>query len=76
MSKNDYRVRATHAEQEAARLREELAKRPNYEWFVELVRKHLKQGEDVCPQRLAHQVKQLKEASIKRRQNRECAEDE
>ncbi|QXV72136.1 hypothetical protein Geezett_064 [Klebsiella phage Geezett] len=76
MNNNDYRARATRAEQEAARLREELAKRPNYEWFVELVRKHLKQGEGVCPQRLAHQVKQLKEAGIKRRQNRECAEDE
>lgn len=76
MGDNDYRVRATRAEQESAKLREELAKRPNYEWFVELVRKHLKQEEDVCPQRLAHQVKQLKEASTKRRQNRECAEDE
>lgn len=71
MGDNDYRVRATQAEQEAARLREELAKRPNYEWFVELVRKHLKQGEGVCPQHLAHQVKQLKKASTKRRQNRE-----
>nr|DAH95188.1 MAG TPA: Methyltransferase domain [Caudoviricetes sp.] len=44
MNNNDYRARATRAEQEAAKLREELAKRPNYEWFVELVRKHLKQG--------------------------------
>lgn len=47
MNNNDYRARATRAEQEAAKLREELAKRPNYEWFVELVRKHLKQGESV-----------------------------
>jgi hypothetical protein len=76
MINDNYRARATRAEQESAKLREELAKRPNYEWFVELVRKHLKQEEDVCPQRLAHQVKQLKEASTKRRQNRECAEDE
>ena len=76
MINDDYRARATRAEQESAKLREELAKRPNYEWFVELVRKHLKQEGDVCPQRLAHQVKQLKEASTKRRQNRECAEDE
>lgn len=74
MDESDYRARATRAEQEAARLREELARRPDYKWFVELVRKHLKQGESVCPQHLAHQVKQLKEANTKRRQNRECAD--
>ena len=45
--KDVYRVRATRAEQEAARLREELARRPNYEWFVELIRKHLRQSDSV-----------------------------
>lgn len=59
---DNYRERATKAEQEAARLRKELEKRPNYEWFVELIRRHLKQSDKTSPQRLAHQVKQLKEA--------------
>ena len=58
--KDVYRVRATRAEQEAARLRKELARRPNYEWFVELIRKHLRQSDSVPPQHLAVQVKQLK----------------
>jgi hypothetical protein len=68
MNTNNYRARATRAEQEAARLREELAKRPNHEWFVELVRKHLEQPDSVCPQRLAVQVKQLKQSSKARRE--------
>ena len=57
-----YRERATKAEQENARLRDELARRPNYEWFVELIRRHLGQSLITPPQHLAHQVKQLKEA--------------
>lgn len=57
-----YRVRATRAEQEAALLRKELARRPNYEWFVELIRRHLNQADSVPPQHLAVQVKQLKQA--------------
>lgn len=60
--KDDYRARATKAEQECARLRRELAQRPRFEWFVELVRKHLEQDHTVPPQHLAHQVKQLKMA--------------
>lgn len=60
--KDVYRARATRAEQEAARLREELARRPNYEWFVELIRRHLRQSDSVPPQQLAVQVKQLKNA--------------
>lgn len=57
-----YRQRATQAEQAAAQLRTQLKQKPDYKWFVELVRRHLGQSEEVCPQQLAHQVKQLKEA--------------
>lgn len=57
-----YRERATQAEQENARLRDELARRPKYEWFVELIRRHLGQSAITHPTHLAHQVKQLKEA--------------
>lgn len=62
-----YRQRATKAEQENAKLRAELAraelaKRPDYEWFVELIRRHLKQADTVSLQHLAVQVKQLKNA--------------
>ncbi|AKU43932.1 hypothetical protein CPT_Merlin286 [Citrobacter phage Merlin] len=57
-----YRQRATKAEQENAKLRAELAKRPDYEWFVELIRRHLKQDATVPLQHLAVQVKQLKNA--------------
>ncbi|QQG32306.1 hypothetical protein CkP1_0274 [Citrobacter phage CkP1] len=56
----DYRQRATKAEQENAELRAQLAKQPNYEWFVELIRRHLNQKDSVPVQHLAHQVKQLK----------------
>lgn len=57
-----YRQRATKAEQENAQLKERLAKQPNHQWFVDLVRKHLGQAADVHPSKLAFQVKQLKEA--------------
>lgn len=57
-----YRQRATQAEQAAAELRAQLKQKPDYKWFVELVRRHLGQSEEVRPQQLAHQVKQLKEA--------------
>ncbi|AGE48216.1 hypothetical protein CPTAKMNP4_253 [Salmonella phage vB_SenM-AKM_NP4] len=58
----DYRQRATIAEQENAKLRAELSKRPKYEWFVELIRRNLNQDENIPLQHLAHQVKQLKNA--------------
>ena len=57
-----YREPSTQAEQENARLRDELARRPKYEWFVELIRRHLGQSLITPPQHLACQVKQLKEA--------------
>ena len=57
-----YRQRATKAEQENAKLCAELAKRPDYERFVELIRRDLKQANTVPLQHLAVQVKQLKSA--------------
>lgn len=66
LERDYYRARATRAEQENAQLREELSKRPNYEWFVELIRKHLRAPDTAIPQHLAMQVKQLKDAKIAR----------
>lgn len=56
-----YRQRATKAEQKNQLLINELSKRPNYEWFVNKVRLNLKQAENISPQMLAFQVKQLKQ---------------
>ena len=66
---NDYRKRAGIAEQENARLREELNRRPKYEWFVDQARKALKQADTVPPQQLIPQIRQLKEASEQRKKN-------
>lgn len=65
-SGTDYRARATRAEQLVADLIRELDKKPDYLWFVDLIRKNLNQSEDISPQKLAHQVKQLKQARGKR----------
>lgn len=59
---DNYRARATQAEQKNARLIEQLTKRPNYEWFVELIRSHLGQSPETPPQHLGVQVKQLKQS--------------
>lgn len=58
----NYRARATRAEQENARLKVRLSRQPNHQWFVDLVRKHLGQQADVKPAALARQVLQLKQA--------------
>lgn len=65
----DYRKRASIAEQENARLREELKRRPKYEWFVEQARKALNRPDTVPPQQLIPQIRQLKEASERRKAN-------
>ncbi|WP_369788364.1 hypothetical protein [Rouxiella sp. WC2420] len=62
LESSEYRRRATKAEQENALLRKELNAKPNYEWFVNLVRSHLGQAESVPVQHLGVQVKQLKES--------------
>ncbi|QOI66524.1 hypothetical protein [Erwinia phage FBB1] len=61
----DYRQRATIAEQKVAELTKVIEGKPDhecYKWFVELIRRHLNQSENVPPQHLAFQVKQLKMA--------------
>lgn len=62
-----YRKRATQAEQKLALARNELNTRPKYEWFVDQIRKVLKQADGVHPTQLVLQVRQLKEASEKRK---------
>lgn len=59
---DEYRVRATKAEQQVAILKRQLMCRPKYEWFVASVRRTLAQSDDVSAQHLAHQVRQLKAA--------------
>lgn len=62
-----YRKRATQAEQKLAEARNALNQRPKYEWFVDQIRKVLKQADGVHPTQLVMQVRQLKEASEKRK---------
>lgn len=60
-SEYDYRARATKAEQENARLREELAKKPNFEWFVEQIYAMLKVKRSVTINNVIQQVKVLRD---------------
>lgn len=59
---DNYRQRATKAEQENVRLRRQLAREPSHQWFVDLIRKHLGQQPSVGAAQLGQQVKQLKES--------------
>lgn len=60
-SQDVYRERATKAEQENARLRAELAKKPNFKWFLDQVRAMVKLPSDATPNQVVQQVKSLRD---------------
>ena len=60
-SQDAYRERATKAEQENARLREELAKKPNFKWFLDQVRAMVKLPSDATPNQVVQQIKSLRD---------------
>jgi hypothetical protein len=57
----DYRARATQAEQENARLRAELARKPNFAWFVSQIRAMLSIENGAPINDIIAKVKVLKE---------------
>lgn len=57
----DYRARATKAEQENARLREELARKPNFKWFLDQVRGMLKMPASCSTNDIVQKIKVLRD---------------
>lgn len=57
----DYRARATQAEQENARLREELAKKPNFKWFLDQVYDMLKIPKSAPVNDVVQKIKTLRD---------------
>lgn len=57
----DYRARATRAEQENARLREQLERKPNFKWFVLQIKAMLKMEPGAPTNEVIARVKVLRD---------------
>lgn len=58
---DDYRARATRAEQENARLREQLKRKPNFGWFRDQVKKMLGFPPEATDNQVIQKVKVLRD---------------